>query len=152
MNKFLLIIFCVVLTTATYSQTDSTITPASFNNSETDTLNNSNSTLPVFSTTSSDVSGGNAQAGGFNSLLGASRDIFVQSTIMHFMTARYLYRGYNTNNRTLMMNGVRLNSLQTGVANFSVFGGMNDVIRLTNQKTGLGSSRYTLETLVVILT
>ncbi|HTA61381.1 MAG TPA: hypothetical protein VK835_02950 [Bacteroidia bacterium] len=143
MNKFLLIIFCVVLTTATYSQTDSTITPASFNNSETDTLNNSNSTLPVFSTTSSDVSGGNAQAGGFNSLLGASRDIFVQSTIMHFMTARYLYRGYNTNNRTLMMNGVRLNSLQTGVANFSVFGGMNDVIRLTNQKTGLGSSRYT---------
>jgi hypothetical protein len=143
MNKCLLILFCFVVTSISYSQTDSTTTPASLNGSETDTINNSNNTLPVFSTTSSDVSGGNAQAAGINSLLGASRDIFVQTSIMRFMTARFLYRGYNTNNRTLMMNGVRLNSLQTGIANFSVFGGMNDVIRLVDQKTGLGSSRAT---------
>src|SRR6185312_1124820 len=104
MNKFLLILCCFILTTVSYSQTDSTTTPASLNNGETDTLNNSNSSLPVFSTTSSDVAGGNAQGLGFNSLLGASRDIFVQSSIMHFMTARFMYRGYSTSNRTLMMN------------------------------------------------
>jgi len=143
MKKFLLIFFCFAVTAISYSQVDSTTTPASLNGSETDTVNNSNNTLPVFSTTSSDVSGAGAQTAGVNSLLGASRDLFVQTSIMRFMTARFNYRGYNTDNRTLMMNGVRLNSLQTGIANFSVFGGMNDVIRFADQKTGLGSSRYT---------
>jgi hypothetical protein len=142
MNKLLLVIFCFVLATASYSQkTDTTVTPATLNGSEMDTLTNSNNTLPVFSTTSSDVSGGGAQAAGVNSLLGASRDLFVQTSVMRFMTARFNYRGYNTSNRVLMMNGVRLNSLETGIANFSIFGGMNDVIRLVDQKTGLGSSR-----------
>src|SRR6185437_4822450 len=145
MNKFLLIIFCFALTVVSYSQTDTTTTPASLNNAETDTLNNnSNSALPVFSTNTSDVSGGGGgQALGANALLGASRDIFIQANILHFMTARFLYRGYNTDNRTVMINGVRLNSLQTGIANFSAFGGLTDVVRLMDQKTGLGSSRST---------
>jgi hypothetical protein len=144
MNKFLLIIFCFAVTAVCYSQTDSTTTPASLNNAETDTLNNTTSSLPVFSTTTSDVSGGGGGQGlGANALLGASRDIFIQANILHFMTARFLYRGYNTDNRTVMMNGVRLNSLQSGIASFSAFGGMTDVVRFMDQKTGLGSSRST---------
>ncbi|HKC69901.1 MAG TPA: hypothetical protein VKG26_16815, partial [Bacteroidia bacterium] len=61
MNKFLLILFLSVITVVSYSQTDTTTTPASINNSERDTLNLNSTTLPVFSTTSSDVSGAGAQ-------------------------------------------------------------------------------------------
>ena len=88
MNKFLLILFLSVITVVSYSQTDTTTTPASINNSERDTLNLNSTTLPVFSTTSSDVSGGGGQNLGVNALLGASRDIFIQANIMHFITAR----------------------------------------------------------------
>ena len=143
MNKLLLLFFCC-FSVLSYSQTDSTTTPQSINNAETDTLRNSNTTLPVFNTGSSDVSGNNAQSSqDVTALLGSSRDIFMQSVAMHFITGRFRYRGYNTDNMTIMMNGVRLNSLENGTAGWSTWGGMNDVIRFMDQKTGLGSSRST---------
>ncbi|MBS1645862.1 MAG: hypothetical protein JST67_00835 [Bacteroidetes bacterium] len=133
-------LFCVINTQA---QTDSTTSPASINDDEVDSLDIRSNTLPVFNATGGDVSGNvAAQVQGVNSLLGASRDLFIQSNIMHFITARFRYRGYNTNNMLVMMNGVRINSLETGVASFSAFGGMNDVIRYMDQKTGLGASRF----------
>ncbi|HEX7413401.1 MAG TPA: hypothetical protein VF411_05090, partial [Bacteroidia bacterium] len=112
------------------------------NNAEHDTVKN-DGILPVFSTTTSDISGNNLQSQDVMSLLGGSQDVFIQSVYMHFITARFRYRGYNSDNQTVMMNGLRLNSLENGVAGFSTFGGMNDVIRFRDQKTGLGSSRST---------
>ena len=141
MNKFLFIFLLSAVTLVSYSQTDSTA--AAINNAETDTVKNVNGILPVFSTTSSDMSGNNLQSQDVSSLLGSSRDIFMQSVAMHFVTARFRYRGYNTDNMTVMMNGVRLNSLENGTAGWSTWGGMNDVIRFMDMKTGLGSSRST---------
>lgn len=136
-----------------YGQTDSTTKPKPYyqdttttsqlNNAEHDTMNTSQGILPVFSTASSDIGGSNLQSQDINALLGSSRDIFMQAVAMHFQVDRFRYRGYLTDNMTVMMNGVRLNSLETGVAGFSTFGGMNDVMRFMDQKTGLGSSRST---------
>jgi len=150
MRKLCILILCL-LSLASYGQNDSTAipksddtSPASLNNSEHDTVRTIESgILPVFSTTSSDLGGNNIQSQDVNALLGSSRDIFIQANIMHFIVAGFQYRGYNSVNKTVMMNGVRLNSLETGVAGFSTFGGMNDVIRFMDQKTGLGSSRST---------
>src|ERR1035437_4760132 len=144
MNKCLLIFFSFFIAASSYAQIDSTTTPQSINNAETDTVNNNtNGVLPVFSTTSSDMSGNNLQSQDVSSLLGSSRDIFMMAVPMHFIAARFRYRGYNMDNMTVMMNGVRLNSLATGMAGWSSWGGMNDVIRYMDQKTGLGSSRST---------
>src|SRR5579872_7206056 len=128
----------------TNAQNDSTATnPKSLNNAETDTINNTNGILPVFNTASSDMSGNNLQSQDVTSLLGSTRDIFMQAVAMHFTTARFRYRGYYTDNMVVMMNGVRLNSLENGSAGWSAWGGMNDVIRFMEMKTGLGSSRST---------
>ena len=118
-----------------------TATTTQLNNAERDTVNTTQGILPVFSTASSDLGGANLQSQDINALLGSSRDIFMQAVAMHFTVDRFRYRGYLTDNMTVMMNGVRLNSLETGVAGFSTFGGMNDVMRFMDQKTGLGSSR-----------
>ncbi len=134
-------LFFLVISTS-FSQTDSTTTK-SLNNPETDTVNSSNGILPIFSTGTSDMSGNNLQSQDVTSLLGSTRDIFMQTVSMHFITARFRYRGYNTDNMTVMMNGVRLNSLENGTAGWSTWGGMNDVIRFMDMKTGLGSSRST---------
>ncbi len=154
MKKSLLTLFlCFFTYIVSFGQNDSTTdlkpiyldtsTTSQLNNAERDTIKNINGILPVFSTTSSDISGNNVQSQDITALLGSSRDIFMQAVAMHFTVDRFRYRGYLTDNMTVMMNGVRLNSLETGVAGFSTFGGMNDVIRFMDQKTGLGSSRST---------
>jgi hypothetical protein len=146
MNKFILIICIFFFAFTSRSQTDTTISPATINNAETDSLSdNTTGGLPVFnSNNANNINAGNAvQAQGVSALLGSSRDPFIQTYIMHFMTARFRYRGYSFDNMTVMMNGVRLNNLQNGMASIGVFGGMNDIIRYTDQKTGLGSSRST---------
>lgn len=103
---------------------------------------NDNFNLPAFSTTSDDM-GDNIQSQDINSLLQASRDVFMQTVSTHFLTARYRYRGYSSEDMVVMMNGVRINSLETGIAGWSTWGGMNDVIRFMEMKTGLGLSRST---------
>jgi hypothetical protein len=143
MRQSLLILFFALITVVSYAQQDSTTTPQGLNNAESDTLNNQNGILPVFSTTSSDMSGNNLQSQDVSSLLGSTRDVFMSANIMHFQSARFRYRGYNFDNMVVMMNGVRLNSLENGMAGFSQWGGMNDVIRFMDMKTGLGSSRST---------
>ncbi|MGZ3942827.1 MAG: hypothetical protein ACXVOH_12555, partial [Bacteroidia bacterium] len=142
MRKSLLIFFLLLMVIGAYSQQDSTVTPTSINNTETDTVNNANNVLPVFNGVS-DEDGNNVQSQDVSALLGSSRDIFMMTNVMHFMPARFRYRGYNSDNMTVMMNGVRLNSLTNGIASWASFGGMNDVIRFMDQKTGLGSSRST---------
>jgi hypothetical protein len=149
-KRILILTFCLSIY-LTYGQNDSTGAPkplyqdttttSKLNNAERDTISTTQGILPVFSTASSDLGGANLQSQDINALLGSSRDIFMQAVAMHFTVDRFRYRGYLTDNMTVMMNGVRLNSLETGVAGFSTFGGMNDVMRFMDQKTGLGSSR-----------
>ncbi|HXB39724.1 MAG TPA: TonB-dependent receptor [Bacteroidia bacterium] len=142
LNRLCIISSFLLVTNWSFSQTDTTSTKT-INNAETDTVNSTNGILPIFSTTTSDISGNNLQSQDVTSLLGSTRDIFMQTVSMHFITARFRYRGYNTDNMTVMMNGVRLNSLENGTAGWSTWGGMNDVIRYMDMKTGLGSSRST---------
>ena len=147
MNKFLLVFLCCI-TIVSYSQTDTSTTPQSINNAETDTVRNGTSAnLPIFNGTSSDVGGNNAQSSqDVTALLGSSRDIFYQTVAMHFIASggtRFHMRGYSQDNFTVMMNGVRINSLESGGASWSTWGGMTDVIRFMDVKPGLGSSRST---------
>ncbi len=144
MNKFLLILFCSVLTVVAYSQTDSTA--AAINNAEKDTVKTSaDNLLPVFG--GSDMgSNNNLQGQDVSTLLGSSRDIFYQAVAFHFIGSggsRFRMRGYNQDNFTVVMNGMRLNSLQTGGAAWNMWGGMTNITRLMEVKPGIGASRST---------
>jgi hypothetical protein len=134
---------CVLMSVFSYSQND-TAEVKTTNNAETDTLDllKNDFNLPSFSTTSNDL-GDNIQSQDVTSLLTASRDVFMQTVSMHFMPARFRYRGYSSDYITVMLNGVRINSLESGIAGWSTWGGMNDVIRFMDMKTGLGASRAT---------
>jgi len=144
MNKYLLISFFFSLTVFSYSQSDTTA--ASFNNAEVDTLKgNIDNLLPVFG--ASDMgSNNNLQGQDVSALLGSSRDIFWQTTAFHFRGvggSRYNLRGYNQDNAVTVINGMRLNSLQNGAANFNIWGGLTSITRTMEAKVGLGASRST---------
>jgi hypothetical protein len=139
-KRFTATVISLLLVFFAAAQVDSTQVTA------TDSLNNdsldTNFNLPTFSTTSDDM-GDNIQSQDINSLLQASRDVFMQTVANHFITARFRYRGYSSEDMVVMMNGVRINSLENGIAGWSTWGGMNDVIRFMETKTGLGLSRST---------
>ncbi|MFZ9296372.1 MAG: hypothetical protein ACO259_09225, partial [Bacteroidia bacterium] len=82
--------------------------------------------LPVFSTTGADAEADMDQQD-VSSLLQSSKDVFTQFSSFQFSNARYRLRGYAAENQMIMINGINVNSLETGFATWSNWGGLNDV-------------------------
>ncbi|MFZ9475243.1 MAG: hypothetical protein ACO28K_08985 [Bacteroidia bacterium] len=97
--------------------------------------------LPVFSTTGADAEADMDQQD-VSSLLQSSKDVFTQFSSFQFSNARYRLRGYAAENQMIMINGINVNSLETGFATWSNWGGLNDVTRYTETRFGLGANRY----------
>ncbi len=104
-----------------------------------DTTNSNTDVLPTFTLDeiesesdeiSQDISG----------LLQSSRDIFVSTAGYTFGAARYRIRGYDNNNLTVMINGVRMNDMEGGRAYWSSWGGLNDATWNKDIRTGVVSS------------
>ena len=62
-------------------------------------------------------------------VLQASKDIFVSTAAYTFGSARFKIRGYESENTSVMINGISMNDPETGRAYWSVWGGLNDVTR-----------------------
>jgi len=73
-------------------------------------------------------------------LLQASRDVFVSAAGYTFGPARFRVRGYDSENQTVLMNGVPLNNPESGRAYWSGWGGLNDAMRNKDVKTGIVAS------------
>ncbi len=127
MRKLTLVsIFLVFGGAFSHGQTDST----KINNS--DSTDNTN-TIPVITvslaeleddTESQDVSG----------LLQSSKDVFTSIAGFNFSAARFRVRGYDSENFTVMMNGITLNNPENGRAIWAYWGGLNDITRYQNSK------------------
>ncbi|MCI5054787.1 MAG: hypothetical protein MRY83_01695 [Flavobacteriales bacterium] len=72
----------------------------------------------------SDVSSQNV-----SSFLQSSRDIFANTVGFNLSLVRYRIRGYDSENFTVMMNGVPMNDVENGWGIWSRWGGLNDVTR-----------------------
>lgn len=111
-----------------------------FNDKRSDSLNN-NFNIPAFST-----SGANAESDldqqDISSLLQSSRDVFTQFAGFQFGAAGYRMRGYTSKNQLIMINGVNVNNPETNTSSWSSWGGLNDVTRSIENRTGNVSSRY----------
>lgn len=97
--------------------------------------------IPIFSVSGDDLDsdrGGQDIAG----LLQSSRDLYASTAGFHFGAARFRIRGYNNENLTVMINGVRLNDVESGLATFANWGGLNDITRIQELRPYLNSSRY----------
>ncbi|MBA2611704.1 MAG: hypothetical protein H0U95_07030 [Bacteroidetes bacterium] len=117
------------------SQADSTLT-----SDPSDSLDNSFN-VPIFNSTGGDIDSDLGQQES-SSLLQSSRDLFSQFAIFHFNAARYRIRGYSTENLSMMLNGIDINSPETGFAAFGEWGGLFNVAPFSEYRLGNGASRY----------
>jgi outer membrane cobalamin receptor len=96
--------------------------------------------VPVFTVTASDL---DSELGGqdISGILQSSRDVFTATAGFNFGSARFRIRGYETRNMIVSINGVMVNDIETGWASWSQWGGLNDVTRNTEVRTGVAPSR-----------
>ena len=76
-------------------------------------------------------------------LLQSSKDIFVSTAGYTFGTTRFKIRGFDSENMTVMMNGIPVNDMETGRAYWSSWGGLNDATRNKEISIGISPSNYT---------
>lgn len=97
--------------------------------------------VPIFSVSGDDL---DSDRGGqdVSGLLQSARDLYASTAGFHFGAARFRIRGYNTENLSVLINGVRLNDAESGLATFANWGGLNDVTRFQESRPYLQASRY----------
>jgi hypothetical protein len=137
MIKRILFLAVVLISSKSYSQTDSTNT----NGSKDTTILDSRFNIPIFSTSGGDLEGDMDQQD-VSALLMSSRDVFTQFASFQFGAARYRMRGYMAENQTVMINGINVNNLETGFSSWSSWGGLNDVTRYIENRFGVVANRY----------
>ncbi len=85
-----------------------------------------------------------AEVGGqdVSGILQSSRDVFNATAGFTLGAARFRIRGFDGENTLVTLHGVLVNDLETGYAPFTWWGGLNDVTRWTETRTGVSPSRY----------
>jgi hypothetical protein len=81
-------------------------------------------------------------ADNISGLLSASMDIFQRTAAFEFSQSFFRMRGLNTDNGTVLMNGIEMNKLFDGRPQWSNWGGINDVLRSQELSAGLSPSAY----------
>jgi len=97
--------------------------------------------VPTVSLTESELDE-SAQGQDVSSLLQSSRDIYTSLAGYNFGQARFRLRGYSAENTSVMMNGIELNDQETGRPTFYTWGGLNDVTRYPEQRTGIADCPF----------
>ncbi|MBK8556614.1 MAG: TonB-dependent receptor [Lewinellaceae bacterium] len=83
-------------------------------------------------------------AGEVANLLHASRDVFQNISAYGWSFFRFRERGYDSEFFPLYLNGVSINDPETGIAFYSDFGGLNDVLRNRESSIGMDAADFTL--------
>ena len=97
----------------------------------------------LISLTEDDLNDDDSRAENTAGLLQASRDIFENRAAFDFSQAFFRIRGYDSQNATVLINGVSMNKLFNGRPQWNNWGGLNDVTRNQELTTGLAASDYT---------
>lgn len=118
------------------AQSDTTVAPVA-----PDTSVTNRPQTPVFTITSDDLDS-ELGAQDISGILQSSRDVFTAVAGFNFGSARFRIRGYDSENTLVTINGVLVNDLETGWAQWSSWAGLNDVTRWMQVKTGIGATRY----------
>lgn len=75
-------------------------------------------------------------------ILRSSRDVFNATAGYNFGSARFRVRGLGGEYSPISINGLTMNDLESGYARWSTWGGLNDVTRWAESRTGSSSSPY----------
>ena len=96
--------------------------------------------LPVFTITADDLDS-ELGAQDISGILQSSRDVFTSTAGFNFGSARFRIRGYENRNMLVSINGILVNDMESGWASWTQWGGLNDVTRWMQVRTGVAPSR-----------
>lgn len=76
----------------------------------------------------------------FSGIFQSAKDVYLKAAAYNFSQAWYKVRGYDTNNGTVLINGIEMNKLYDGRPQWSNWGGLNDVFRNQEFTNGIAPS------------
>ena len=83
-----------------------------------------------------------SSADNISGLLSSSMDVFSRTAAFEFSSSFFRVRGLDSDNGTVLINGIEMNKLYNGRPQWSNWGGLNDVMRNQELTTGLTPSAY----------
>ncbi|PBJ11457.1 carboxypeptidase-like regulatory domain-containing protein [Flavobacterium sp. ACN6] len=90
-----------------------------------------------------DFSDDNSSSEMTSGLLQSSRDAFMQAAAFNWGQARFRIRGLDSENGTMMLNGMTMNKIYDGRPQWNNWGGLNNVLRNQEFSVGTAASNYT---------
>ena len=75
-------------------------------------------------------------------LLVSSQDVFQRAAAFQFSASFFKVRGLNSENASVLINGIEMNKIYNGRPQWSNWGGLNDVFRNQELTSGLSASSY----------
>jgi len=91
----------------------------------------------------SDFSDDNSSSEMTSGLLQSSKDAFMQASAFNWGQARFRVRGLDSENGTMMLNGMTMNKIYDGRPQWNNWGGLNNVLRNQEFSIGTALSNYT---------
>ncbi|PWG06076.1 carboxypeptidase-like regulatory domain-containing protein [Polaribacter aquimarinus] len=99
--------------------------------------------LSLITITDDELNNDASTADNISGLLQASRDVFLRSAAFEFSSSFFRVKGLDSSNGKVLINGIEMNKLSDGRAQWSNWGGLNDILRNQELSNGLAPSHYT---------
>lgn len=103
-----------------------------------------NAQLSIINISDDAVTDENDALDNISGLLQSSRDVFLRTAAFEFSASFFRLRGLDTDNATVMINGLPMNKLYSGRPQWSNWGGLNDVVRNQELSPPIAPSDHTL--------
>jgi hypothetical protein len=99
--------------------------------------------LSIISLSDDELNDDGGAADNIAGLLQATQDVFLRTAAFEFSSSFFSIKGLDSGNGKVLINGIEMNKLYDGRAQWSNWGGLNDVLRNQEFNNGLSASNYT---------
>ena len=99
--------------------------------------------LSLITITDDELNDDASAADNISGLLQATRDIYLRTAAFEFSSSFFRIKGLDSGNGKVLINGIEMNKLSDGRAQWSNWGGLNDVLRNQEFSNGLAPSNFT---------
>ena len=99
--------------------------------------------LSLITITDDELNDDASAADNITGLLQATRDVYLRTAAFEFSSSFFRIKGLDSGNGKVLINGIEMNKLYDGRAQWSNWGGLNDVLRNQEFSNGLAVSNYT---------
>jgi len=99
--------------------------------------------LSLITLTDDELNDDASSADNISGLLQSSMDIFLRTAAFEFSSSFFKVKGFDSSHGKLLINGIEMNKIYNGRAQWSNWGGLNDVLRNQEFRNGLSPSNVT---------